>query len=206
MDKTFIKILAVIILITSFIPLSNVFAEVYSKPEFRGRVSDVDTKQPIEGAVVVVLYHKRSTFSLNPGGTSAYVTKAKETLTDKKGEFYFPSYSEAMFLNEDVGTQFIFFKPGYMSSYGPTNIKPALIEKYFSADEIGKEAEIEGGTFEQGSYVKWKGILGIMELKKAKTYEDRRKTRPTRSDLKDLQLPIFTKVLEDEYKHLYNEK
>ena len=30
----------------------------YSKPEFRGRVIDTETKQPVEGAVVVVLYEK----------------------------------------------------------------------------------------------------------------------------------------------------
>ena len=31
---------------------------IYSKPEFRGRVIDAETKQPIEGAVVVVLYEE----------------------------------------------------------------------------------------------------------------------------------------------------
>ena len=30
----------------------------YSKPEFRGRVIDAETKQPVEDAVVVVLYEK----------------------------------------------------------------------------------------------------------------------------------------------------
>ena len=36
----------------------SLFLALYSKPEFRGRVIDAETKQPIEGAVVVVLYEK----------------------------------------------------------------------------------------------------------------------------------------------------
>ena len=139
---------------------------IYSKPEFHGRVIDSETKEPIAGAVVVVLYYKRSTFSLNPGGPSSFVTKAKETLTDKNGEFFFPSYSELMYLNEDVGARFIFFKPGYQAGYGPTYIAPLLTEKYFSAGEIGKEVEIEAGSFDNSSYVKWKGPMGIMLLEK----------------------------------------
>jgi hypothetical protein len=57
-------------------------------------------------------------------GPSSFVTKAKETLTDKNGEFFFPSYSELMYFNEDVGARFIFFKPGYQAGYGPTYISP----------------------------------------------------------------------------------
>ena len=63
---------------------------LYSKPEFRGRVIDAETKQPIEGAVVVVLY-KKWEFG-GPGGGNTLPFDAKETLTDKNGEFYFPSY------------------------------------------------------------------------------------------------------------------
>lgn len=168
----------------------------YSKPEFRGRVIDAETKQPIEGAVVVVLYYKRSTFSLNLGGTSSYVTKAKETLTDKKGEFYFPTYSEFMGFNEDVGARFMFFKPGYMASYGPINIKPDLKEKYFSAVEIGKEAEIEAGSFDDSSYVKWKGPLGIVELKKAKTKESMSAAMP--DDYSEKDLPLLYRAIEED--------
>ena len=33
---------------------------IYHKPEFRGKVMDAETKEPIEGAVVVVAYSRRS--------------------------------------------------------------------------------------------------------------------------------------------------
>jgi len=167
-----------------------------SKPAFHGRVIDSETKEPIAGAVVVVLYYKRSTFSLNPGGPSSFVTKAKETLTDKQGEFFFHSYSELMWLNEDVGARFIFFKPGYQAGYGPSYIAPLLTEKYFSAGEIGKEVEIEAGSFNNSSYVKWKGPLGIVELKKAKTYNERRLGVPdTPTGYTSSELPLIFRAI-----------
>ena len=171
---------------------------LYSKPEFRGRVIDAETKEPIEVAVVVVLYYKRPLIG-GPGGPNSYVFNAKETLTDNKGEFYFSSYSSLILFTEDVGANFIFYKPGYMSSYGPTHVNVALIEKYFSSDAIGKEAEIEVGSFEDSSYVKWKGPLGIVELKRAKTYDERRigvPSTPTGYTAKDLPL-IFKAITDD---------
>jgi len=189
--------------------LMNVFAApanawlIYSKPEFHGRVIDSETKEPIAGAVVVVLYYKRSTFSLNPGGPSSFVTKAKETLTDKQGEFFFHSYSELMWLNEDLGARFIFFKPGYQAGYGPSYIAPLLTEKYFSAGEIAKEVEIEAGSFDNSSYVKWKGPLGIVELKKARTREEKLRTMPSPpANYTFKELPILIKFINSEINNL----
>ncbi|NLX51168.1 MAG: carboxypeptidase-like regulatory domain-containing protein [Deltaproteobacteria bacterium] len=178
-------------------------AFLYSKPEFCGRVIDSETKEPIAGAVVVILYYKRSTFSLNPGGPSSFVTKAKETLTDKNGEFFFHSYSELMWLNEDVGARFIFFKPGYQAGYGPSYIAPLLTEKYFSAGEIAKEVEIEAGSFNNSSYVKWKGPLGIVELKKARTREEKLRTMPSPpANYTSKELPILIKFINSEINNL----
>jgi hypothetical protein len=196
MKRFTLVFIIVFILLISLAHTSQAAWLIYSKSEFRGRVIDAETKQPIEGAVVVILYYKRSTFDLNPGGTSSYVTKAKETLTDKNGEFYFPSYSELMWLNEDVGARFIFFKPGYMAGYGPTYIHPYLVEKYFSAVEIGREVEIEAGSFDDSSYVKWRGPLGIMELKKTKPNESMSAAMP--DDYSEKDLPLLYKAIEED--------
>jgi hypothetical protein len=179
-------------------------AFLYSKPEFHGRVIDSETKEPIAGAVVVVLYYKRSTFSLNPGGPSSFVTKAKETLTDKQGEFFFPRYSELMWLNEDVGARFIFFKPGYHAGYGPAYIAPLLTEKYFmiAKDKVGTEGMI--------TYVdRWdrkltfKGLLGIVELKKARTREEKLRTMPSPpANYTSKELPILIKFINSEINNL----
>jgi len=196
MNRFTLVFIIVCILFISLAQTSHASWLIYSKPEFRGRVIDTETKQPIEEAVVVVLYYKRSTFDLNPGGTSSYVTKAKETLTDKNGEFSFPTYNEFMGFNEDVGARFIFFKPGYMADYYPTEIHPYLVEKYFSAEEIGKEAEIEAGSFDDSSYVKWKGPLGVMALKKTKPHESMSLSMP--DDYGEKDLPLLYRAIEED--------
>jgi hypothetical protein len=198
------------IIITIFVILmlncASVFAgSFYSKPEFRGRVIDADTKQPIEGAVVVVLYDKWPIIS-GPSGPNSYIFHAKETLTDSKGDFYIPSFSSLTLSRMDAGIRFIFYKPGYMADYGPTNIKPILMESYFSAGKVGEELEIEGGTFEQGSYTKWKGPLGILELKKAKTREEKWKAPMVfTSSLRANDLPLLYKAIDAAEKDLKKE-
>ncbi len=179
----------------------------YSMPEFRGKVIDAETKQPIEGAVAVVLYYKRSTVSLNPGGPSSHVTKARETLTNNKGEFYFPSYSEFLLFSEGTYVDFIFFKPGYMSEEGSfdTGIAGVRIapEKYFATDVIGKKVEMELFSYEQHKLIKWSGPLGIVGLKKAKTREEKLRTMPSPpTDYTSKELPLFIKFINEEYNNL----
>lgn len=139
----------------------------YSKPEFRGRVIYAETKQPVEEAVVVVLY-KKWEFG-GPGGGSTVPMDAKETLTDKNGEFFFPSYITLIGpSSQKRRAEFIIFKPGYMSV---TRIKGINIpdEKYFTIKKemIGKEGEIKYvDTNYAHEPVIWKGVMGIVELKR----------------------------------------
>lgn len=87
--RSLIGILIVILIsIGSVIPSHAWF--IYHKPKFQGTVIDAETKEPIEGAVVVVIY--------NEGifGFAESITKfldVKEAVTDQKGEFYIPSYT-----------------------------------------------------------------------------------------------------------------
>jgi hypothetical protein len=191
------KLTISIILILSLLNAGSVVyagGPLYSKPEFKGRIIDAETKQPIEGAVAVVLYDKRPLIGGlgSLGGVSSYVFHAKETLTDSKGEFRLPAYSSVLLFTEDTGVRFIFYKPGYMAGYGPTKISPTLIELYFSAGKVGEELEIEGGTFEQGSYTKWKGPLGIVELKKGE------RDPSTPSQYRSEELPLLFKALNED--------
>jgi len=141
---------------------------LYSKPEFRGRVIDAESRQPIEGAVVVVLYEKWE-FG-GPGGGNTLPMDAKETLTDKNGEFYFPSYRTMIGpLSKVSDVSFIIFKPGYMSVDG-MGIINFPDEKYFSIkkDMLGKEGEIKyvNTNFAYPEPVTWKGLMGIVKLKR----------------------------------------
>ena len=152
-----------------FVFLSSAHAWLfYSKPDFRGRIIDAETKMPIEGAVVVVLYYKRFLVG-NPGGPNSYVFSAKETLTDENGEFYISSYFSIILFSEDVGAWFIIFKPGYKSIEGRSlnAVFPGVtigLEDYFDTDVIGKEAEIKYNNY-SGETKTWKGPLGVVELK-----------------------------------------
>jgi hypothetical protein len=204
MNKFFFVFIVAFVLIISLAQISQATG-LYSKPEFRGRVIDAETKAPIEGAVVVVLYFKRPIIG-GPGGPNSYVFKAKETLTDSKGEFFFPSYSSVILFTEDAGVDFIFFKPGYTSVEGrglDTGIARTRIglEDYLASDIIGKEAEIEVRNYEQGGTIKWKGPMGIVELKKAKTYDERRIGGPsTPTDYTSKELPLLFKAITDDRK------
>lgn len=84
----------------------------YRKPEFKGRVVDIETKAPIEGAVVVAIYKKHT---LNPpAGSYTNVIGVKETLTDKNGRFDFPSYTTLIHpLSYSGNCVFLIYKPGY---------------------------------------------------------------------------------------------
>ncbi len=58
----------------------------YVMSSYEGRVIDADTKEPIVGAVVLVVYYY-STNSI--AGSNSYVFDGRETLTDENGEFTF---------------------------------------------------------------------------------------------------------------------
>lgn len=86
---------------------------IYHKPEFKGKVVDLDTGEPIEGAVVIAIYQKKT---LNPP-VEDYVSSihAKETLTDQNGEFRISSYTTMINpFSSSYDVEFIVFKPGYV--------------------------------------------------------------------------------------------
>lgn len=202
MPKQFFVFILALILFFSLAVTAHCSGLIYSNPIFRGRIIDAETKQPIEGAVAVALYDKQMLIG-GPGGPHTHVFHFRECLTDKKGDFYFPSYSSLHFISKGDGVRFIFYKPGYMADYGPAKISPTLMEKYFSVSEVGKVLEIEGGTFEQGSYVKWKGPMGIVELQQPKTREEKWKAPLVfTSSLGSKELPLLYKSIDEAEKNL----
>lgn len=87
--KTFIKcFIFLTILLMSF---SISYAELYSGGPWRGRVIDADTKEPIEGAVVVAVWERRYDCGFN---NPTYFQEAREVLTDKEGRFEISAYTE----------------------------------------------------------------------------------------------------------------
>lgn len=188
------KVIISVIFISLIAAMSG--CTLYHKPEFRGRIIDAETKAPIESAVAVVMYYKQPLIG-SPGGPNAYVFEAKETLTDGRGEFYFPSLTSMNVFTRDMGTHFIFYKPGFMAVservyYVGIPGGGIAMEEYFSTDVIGKEVEIEMMNAPAGKFVKWKGPLGIVELKKGESYPS------TPAAYRSNKLPILFKAINEE--------
>lgn len=186
----------VILFILAIVLLSTVTAcggwPFYYKPEFRGRIIDAETKQPIEGAVVVVLYWK--SYLIRIVGSHTAILKARETLTDKNGDFYFPSCMGIIPFSRQEPAQFIIYKPGYMK--GPEKLGLPS-ENFFAVETVGQKGQIR--YFEYGNWKSWDGVSGVVELKKAKTREERLQTKPAPPrDYTSKELPLFIKIINDE--------
>ena len=115
------SVLSVLIILASIVVMTPcVFSNDIT---YQGKVIDADTKEPIEGAVVVV-YWLKAWQTIAGEGTK--LKEVKETLTDKNGEWSVvgpqgqendphPYLSFFLFLSYTREPQFIIFKPGYCS-------------------------------------------------------------------------------------------
>ncbi len=78
---------------------------------FEGKVIDADTKQPIEGAVVLGVYYFTA---YTIAGSNSYVEVGQETVTDANGEFKLPRTRRWLVLNRGYPRgKLVIFKPGY---------------------------------------------------------------------------------------------
>ncbi len=194
MKKCFVVLTVAVVLFSTVSACWGWF--IYHKPEFRGRVIDAETKEPIEGAVVVVVYYKWRIIG-HLGGGNVKPLDARETLTDSRGEFYFPTYTAFTPGSREDVVEFIIFKPGYIKSLGPSLAGHPMREKFFSSDVIGKVGEIRDGLNS------WKGILGVVDLKRAKTREERLRGKPLPPyDYSSKELPLLIKIINEESKNL----
>ena len=116
---------------------------------------------------MVVVYTKFLPGFTGAGGDT-FPMKVKETLTDKKGEFYFPPYTTLIqpFSGEDLA-RFIIYKPGY-GNFPNKQITPIGIsdDETFFSKGIGKTGELEGLVDRKIAMIKV--TFGTVELPKLK--------------------------------------
>ena len=74
-------IIASFILILS---LTLFTSSAFAGGPWKGQIIDIETKEPLEGAVVVAVWDRNYR---TPTGGSSYFYEAKEVLTDKEGRF-----------------------------------------------------------------------------------------------------------------------
>ncbi len=136
---------------------------------FQGRILDADTKEPIEGIVVLIEWRELHFFA----GSTFY--DAQETLTDKDGEFVIPGiWVLNPWTRLGIEAYVIIYKSGYGSTVGIDFSGPwkALLE-------------IEWGA-PKGTLI-WKFENGkpIFLFKKITDPEERRKNIPSEPSVPD---------------------
>lgn len=168
---------------------------------WKGKVIDTETKEPIEGAVVLAVWDRNYR---TPTGGSSYFYEAKEVLTDKEGRFEIPAYTPINLLpliSYIEGPFFTIFKPGY-GSFPKHHISPPKLgidpADFFSIGKLGEEGEM-GWDYEKGKSIKV--TFGIVELPPLKTREEGLKNMPAVSVPYKKQ-KLLIKLINEERKNL----
>jgi hypothetical protein len=190
---------------------------IFHKPAFHGRLIDNETKEPIDGAVVVSVYKVDLWFCISPGGCNGYVINVREALTDKKGEFTIASYTTLIqpfaFADE---TDFIIYKAGYASypkGVQKSEIKPLedCRPEYLFSGEMGAQGSVTYPSWHQraknNTATTISCILGIAELPRVKTKEERLNAFPLLpTDYGEKELPLLFKALNKENDTIWAKK
>lgn len=189
---------------------------IYYERAFKGKVIDAKTKEPIEGAVVVAIYHVRLFGPILPIFSGSEMADVQETITDSQGNFFIPSnfffYPWPTTLGGET-TTFVIFKPGYGSFpwhrvSPPMEMSLDVIEEYFTK-EVGKAGEILQRSqipITKGKILnRWNVTFGIVELPKLKTREERRNALPSipGANIPEKKIKNLLKAIDDERLYLY---
>ncbi len=166
---------------------------IYRESAFKGKVIDTETKEPIEGAVVVAIYRIREYSFVESG---AAVADVKEVLTDKYGEFNIPQHTFFSFYPVANGEApvFIIYKPGY-ASISELRLKDILTK------DTGKWGELPWLTNKDLKFIFAPRLIGLPKVKKR---EERKQARMDAdifgAEVKEWELPLLYKMVEEEYK------
>jgi hypothetical protein len=162
--------------------LTSCTSMMYHKPEFRGKIIDSETKEPIEAAVVAVYYQKSTIGGIEP------IIHFAETLTDSNGEFVIPPFKTIIHpLAHESRAYFIIYKPGYVLV---SNIDPEVL---FSPEKSGQTGTIKPyGETEQFTY-------GVAELRILKSRDERIRAIPNRpARCGEKEFPLLYSLINEE--------
>lgn len=177
-----------LIVLILIIMIASTAGCLYHKPEFSGQILDKETKQPIEGAVVVAVYNKE--YMGVGAGANTKIINVRETLTNSDGKFHIPSYATLIvpvFSRESYAT-FVIFKPGYASISG------ANLEDLF----MGEKGQEGGWQLLYTTETIRFSPQSVVELPKLKTWEERNKANMISVDAPKRELPLFNNMTEKE--------
>jgi len=121
------KYLLPLLVILFLFPISGGCAITKKFGPYYGNVIDTETKEPIEGAAVLVVFY---TEEYGPAGAITRFADALETVTDKKGEFKIPVHRITTFRPLQGWVKygyFTIFKPGYGCYPEHKDAKPMFV-------------------------------------------------------------------------------
>jgi hypothetical protein len=162
---------------------------------WKGKILDVETKEPLEGAVVLAVWER---VYRTPAGANSYFYEAKETVTDKAGEFEIPSYTPINLLPLITymrGPDFTIFKPGYGS------LNSLALGGYLTGEKSGEQIlEMRGR--------KYRFFHGAIELPPLHTWDERNKANMILpyGDIPKNKWPLLKESTEKEAEWLKNNR
>ena len=145
---------------------------------FEGKVIDSETKEPIEGAAVLAVYHGGS---LSVAGSGYFPVDAQETLTDENGLFRIPARTVKS--DKASGTapgNIVIFKPGY-----------GTFPNHKRSEAVGENKSWP--TAEK--YI-------LYELPKLTMKEERKSNLPPRPDIPYSKMKYFVRLISEERVYL----
>jgi len=190
------RLILILVIILSFTTSACGSWLIYHKPEFSGKVIDAETKEPLEGAVVVAVYNK-TTMGLG-AGTLSSIINVREALTNKEGSFRIPSYTTFIQpFSWAYAATFVVFKPGYAS------VSNLNLEEVLSKETV-KDVEL---PWIENKDLKFKIAPKVIGLPKLNTWKERdMANRITISDIPKNKLPLLNSLLDEEENFLQQNK
>jgi len=188
MMRTFV-LATVLIMLSSASSFASSASFYYSDGPWMGKIIDAETKEPIEGAVIVAIWKK---IIPSPTGSSSRFLNATEVLSEDKGIFTIPRYEAINMIpfcwieGPDI---FTVYKPGYSAFPGPGY----KYFKYFPNSPLRVDRKALEELLKKGITV---------ELLKLKTQEERIENIPgdPYADIRSNKLPLLYKLKNQERK------
>jgi hypothetical protein len=146
---------------------------VYSSGPYRGKVIDAETKQPLDGAVVLAIWYRE--VPVAPHGPAVDYHDALEVLTDARGEFTVPARTHLTPIGAIREPEFVIYHPGY-GSYPSDQVRPrdeaitsayeqryfeVVLAKFKTRGERMRHAGLPIGVFGR---VPWSKIPNLVRL------------------------------------------
>ncbi|MEW6053485.1 MAG: hypothetical protein AB1552_06820 [Nitrospirota bacterium] len=176
--KTISLLLMIVLLIAA-----SMTTTAFAGGPWKGKIIDIETKEPIEGAVVLAIWQRAYR---TPAGDNTYFYKAKEVLTDKEGRYEIPAYTPINLLpiiSYIREPEFFIFKPGYLSLSG----------RHLEENVIDNSSE-----FKRNKKI-YRLAPGIIELPKLKTREERKiNLYSVPPSIPDDKMPKFIQLMNEE--------